>query len=145
MEARACSSCNETKSAEAFTRRRTHRPGKLVSECTPCKVNRNRSYRIKNRERVLEIERKSKFKQQYGISLEDYVRMLETQNGGCAICAATKPSNRTTYFAVDHCHATGVVRGLLCTKCNRGLGLFNDDTDRMERAVKYLKGDLFCL
>jgi hypothetical protein len=145
MEVRACSSCNETKPAEAFTRRRTHRPGKLVSECTPCKVNRNQRYRIKNRERVLEIERKSKFKQQYGISLEDYARMLGAQNGGCAICAATEPSSRTTYFAVDHCHATGVVRGLLCTKCNRGLGLFNDDTDRMGRAVKYLKGDLFCL
>jgi hypothetical protein len=81
-------------------------------------------------------------KQQYGITVEDYDVMLTSQNGGCAICGAEKPGGRTRYFAVDHCHATGDVRGLLCTKCNRGLGLFNDDTGRMERAVKYLKGDL---
>lgn len=122
--------------------RRTHRPGKLVSECTPCKVERNRRYRQENRERCLEIERKSKFKRQYGISLEDYDNMLAAQNGGCAICGTTTPSNRTMFFAVDHCHTTGVVRGLLCTKCNRGLGLFNDDTARLRNAVGYLERNI---
>ena len=124
--------------------RRTHRPGKLVSECTPCKVERNQKYRAENRERVLEIERRSKLKVAYGLSVEAYDEMLAAQGGGCAICGATKPSDRTKHFAVDHCQATNAIRGLLCTKCNRGLGLFNDDTDRMERAVKYLRGDLRC-
>lgn len=67
--------------------------------------------------------------------------MLAAQNGGCAICGATEPGGRTRYFPVDHCHTTGIVRGLLCTKCNRGLGLFNDDPERVARAVMYLKGD----
>lgn len=140
METRRCSVCNEVKPASAFTMRRTHRPGKLVSQCTPCKVERNRRYRMENRERVLEIERRSKLKIAYGLSVEIYNDMLAAQGGGCAICGVTKPGGRTNHFPVDHCHTTGVIRGLLCTKCNRGLGLFNDDTDRMERAVKYLKG-----
>ena len=142
MEARHCSICDEVKPAAAFTVRRTHRPGKLVSECTPCKVERNRRYRTENPERVLGIERRSKLKAAYGLSVEAYDEMLSAQGGGCAVCKSTKPGGRTKHFPVDHCHTTGVIRGLLCTKCNRGLGLFNDDTDRMERAVKYLKGDL---
>lgn len=141
METRTCSTCGEVKPAVAFTQRRTHRPGKRVSECTPCKVERNRRYRVANRERVLAIERRSWLKTAYGISVEAYDAMLEAQGGGCAICGATEPGGRTKHFPVDHCHTTGAIRGLLCTKCNRGLGLFNDDTDRMERAVKYLKGN----
>jgi hypothetical protein len=141
MEERTCSVCNEVKPATAFTVRRTHRPGKLVSQCTPCKAAYNRERRVSNREHMLAIERRSKFKNQYGISMEDYERMLAAQGGGCAICGATVPSSRTKFFAVDHCHATGVVRGLLCTKCNRGLGLFNDDTDRLSAAVRYLEGN----
>ena len=140
MEARRCSVCDEVKPATAFTVRRTHRPGKLVSQCTPCKVTYNRDRRIANREHMLAIERRSKFKKQYGITVEDYEQMLRAQGGGCGICGATVPSNRTKFFAVDHCHGTGKVRGLLCTKCNRGLGLFNDNTDRLSAAVRYLKG-----
>ena len=139
MEARACSSCNETKPADAFTRRRTHRPGKLVSVCNTCKVTYNRRRRAADPQHVYNIERRSKLKQQYGISMEEYDTMLAAQGGGCAICAATEPGGRTKYFPVDHCHTTGTVRGLLCTKCNRGLGLFNDDPARLERAAKFLK------
>ena len=142
MEARRCSSCDEVKPEEAFTRRHTHRPGKLVSVCTPCKVQYNKRRRRADPAKVYEIERRSKLKNQYGITVEEYDAMLAAQGGGCAICHATEPGGRTRYFPVDHCHTTGTVRGLLCTKCNRGLGLFNDNTGRMERAVKYLKGDL---
>lgn len=140
METRACTVCKEVKEAGFFTRRKTHRQGKLVSVCTPCKVNYNKARREHTPEKVAEIERRSKFKKQYGISLEQYAEMLENQGGGCAICGATKPSERTKYFAVDHCHSTGKVRGLLCSKCNRGLGLFNDKPERLKAAAKYLIG-----
>ena len=110
--------------------------------CKPCKVKANRDKRIANPEHFLHIERKSKFKNQYGITLEQYDKMLANQNGGCAICGAKTPSNRTKYFAIDHCHATGKVRGLLCMKCNRGLGLFNDRTDLLKSASNYLLGGL---
>jgi hypothetical protein len=140
METRACTVCKEVKENGFFTRRKTHRLGKLVSVCTPCKVNYNKARREHNPEQIAEIERRSKFKRQYGISLEQYDEMLENQGGGCAICGTTKPSERTKYFAVDHCHSTSKVRGLLCSKCNRGLGLFNDTPERLKAAAKYLIG-----
>ena len=116
------------------------RAGNRTSTCTPCRVEHNRQYRANNRERVLASERRSKLKTAYGLTVEEYETMLHSQGGSCAICGATEPGSRTKNFPVDHCHTTGAIRGLLCTKCNRGLGLFNDDTDRMEQAVKYLKG-----
>lgn len=136
---RTCTSCGSEKPLTAFATRKTHRPGKPVSQCMDCKVAYNRAYRQANKEQVYEIERKSKIKKAYGISVEDYDRMLKEQGGGCAICGTTVPSERTRYFTVDHCHATGKVRGLLCTKCNRGLGMFNDHIQRLQSAADYLK------
>lgn len=140
MDEHTCTVCNETKSLDAFTIRRTHRVGKPVSVCNPCKVRYNKQRRQENPERVAEVERRSKFKKNYGITLEDYYTMLENQGNACGICKVQTPGNRTKFFAVDHCHTTGKVRGLLCTKCNRGLGLFNDSTDKLLNALNYLKG-----
>lgn len=137
---RTCSRCSESKPIEAFTLMNGKRANNRTSTCTPCRTKYNKSRRARNPEHVYNIERRSKFKTQYGITIEEYDAMLKQQGGACAICGVDKPSGRTTHFAVDHCHTTGAVRGLLCTKCNRGLGLFNDDTIRIERAVKYLKG-----
>ena len=81
MEVHACSACKEEKPIEAFTLRRTHRPGKRVSVCNPCKVGYNRQRRIANPEHVYQIERRSKFKRQYGITPEDYDAMLLAQGG----------------------------------------------------------------
>lgn len=136
---RVCTKCGVDKPLTAFATRQTHRPGKPVSQCMDCKVAYNREYRQANKSRVYEIERKSKLKKAYGVSVEDYDRMLKEQGGGCAICSATVPGERTKYFTVDHCHATGKVRGLLCVKCNRGLGLFNDHVQRLQNAAEYLK------
>ncbi len=72
----------------------------------------------------------------YGITLDDYCSMLEEQQGCCAICRQEKT------LVVDHCHDVGRIRGLLCDKCNRGLGCFEDDVERLERAVLYLIGIL---
>jgi hypothetical protein len=72
----------------------------------------------------------------YGLTLEDYEAMLEAQDYGCAICGG-QGSRR---LVVDHCHATERVRGLLCDKCNIGLGWFRDDPELMDRAIGYLAG-----
>ncbi len=69
----------------------------------------------------------------YGLTLEQWDRMLIRQGGRCAVCEAP-----TQDLHVDHCHATGKVRGLLCANCNRGLGLFADDPARMRVAARYL-------
>jgi hypothetical protein len=63
--------------------------------------------------------------------------MLEAQGGRCAICRSDKPGGRGR-FAVDHCHSSGRVRGLLCVACNAGLGQFRDDPDLLRAAVAYL-------
>lgn len=78
----------------------------------------------------------------HGLSLEAYDSMLENQGGGCAICGTKTPGARTGVFAIDHCHKTGRVRGLLCTNCNNGIGRFHDDPDRLQRAARYLAANV---
>lgn len=79
-----------------------------------------------------------------GITLEQYQEMLEKQNGVCAICflPETRKDGRTQVtgrLAIDHCHKTNKVRGLLCHDCNTGIGKFYDDIPRIIRAAKYIK------
>lgn len=75
----------------------------------------------------------------YGIGLNEYAAMLQSQGQRCAICPATEPGGNSTSWHVDHDHATGRVRGLLCVRCNLGLGYFQDDPDRLVRASAYLR------
>ena len=73
---------------------------------------------------------------QYGITLDDYLRMHEEQDGLCAICKC--PEMHRTTLSVDHCHRTGEVRGLLCNLCNTGLGRFEDNPELVAEALSYL-------
>ena len=85
--------------------------------------------------------RNNSLQRNYGISLDDYNAMLKEQDGRCAICKSTehRGSARVTAFFVDHCHATGAVRGLLCNSCNRALGNFGDDIATLQNAINYLQ------
>lgn len=80
----------------------------------------------------------------YGITSKDYWKMYNNQNGVCSICKEPGFSMHKTVklgtLVVDHCHATGSIRGLLCHNCNRALGLLKDRRDVLLNAVKYLKG-----
>lgn len=82
-----------------------------------------------------EGHRNSYMKRRYGITVEDYDKMLAEQNGVCAICE--KKDKRR--LAVDHCHKTGTVRGLLCSSCNISVGRFDDNPDTLKRAIEYLQ------
>lgn len=73
-----------------------------------------------------------------GVCVTDYAEMLTRQQGKCAVCGCTLNSSRYTKFAVDHCHTTGKVRGLLCTQCNTALGLMKDSPRRLQSAINYL-------
>jgi hypothetical protein len=80
----------------------------------------------------------------YKISLDDYKSMLESQDGLCAICRGVEISQhrrtgKLKELAVDHCHATGKVRGLLCVRCNRGISYFKDTTNLLRSAISYLE------
>lgn len=90
-----------------------------------------------------EKQRRSSLVRKYGITVEDYERILAEQGGVCAVCGDPE---RTTHrgsaspwsLSVDHDHVTGRVRGLLCTPCNRGIGFLRDDPSIMRRALEYL-------
>lgn len=79
----------------------------------------------------------------YKITLTDYERMLAEQGSKCRICLGegfVLAAHHKAKLVVDHCHATGVVRGLLCPNCNRALGLLQDSTEALKRALHYLEG-----
>ena len=78
-------------------------------------------------------------KRKYGITFDDYLRMLSEQGGACAICGTTKPSNgRIKRWAVDHNHETKKVRALLCHCCNHGIGSFKENIQFLDAAKRYL-------
>jgi hypothetical protein len=97
------------------------------------KKQRNRDYAASGRKAP--ADRKSHLKRNFGLTLDDYDRMLEEQGGGCAICG--DPPGQTALH-VDHCHETGVVRGLLCFRCNSALGNLRDDPDIITLALVYV-------
>jgi hypothetical protein len=79
-------------------------------------------------------QRKNIFKKVYGISMADYEAMFERQGGACAICKRTGLK-----LCVDHCHLTGEVRGLLCSRCNSAIGFCSDDPILLQAAADYLQ------
>lgn len=89
----------------------------------------------RNRNKTYEEQRISRIRM-YGISVEDYERMLIEQDGGCYICGKKPENNRA--LDIDHDHVTGKVRGLLCSNHNRALGLLNDNPDLLLKSVEYL-------
>lgn len=90
------------------------------------------SWRSKNPAKTYLIKRRSLVKRKYGLTLEQVEQMRSTQKGVCRICLQQKP------LCVDHCHKTGRVRGLLCNRCNRAIGLLNDDFSTLIRAANHV-------
>lgn len=95
-----------------------------------------RDYIARNLERTRDVRRNSALRRKYDIDLDTYQHLLELQGGLCGIC--TKPLVPGKETHLDHCHATGAVRGVLCSTCNKALGLFRDDATVMSSAVDYI-------
>lgn len=89
---------------------------------------------LKGKERAADL----RLKREYHTSLAEYTKVFEFQNGRCAICKRPVPTGKAR-LAVDHCHTTGLLRGLLCWKCNRALGVFRDNLELLIAAAEYLK------
>ena len=99
-----------------------------------------RRWREKNPEKFAELNRNQRWRgilRKWGMTQDDYEALLAAQDGVCAICRGGPVGNKR-YLGIDHDHETGKRRGLLCDKCNRALGGFNDDPDALRRAADYL-------
>jgi hypothetical protein len=103
---------------------------KLMAADRAYKKLHQEKIRTRNRDRV-----RTKMMRRYGLSQETYDAMLAKQGGVCAICG-NGPGRRR--LAIDHCHKTGIVRGLLCGKCNGGIGALGDTAEGCYRAGHYL-------
>jgi len=142
-----CKGCNRELDASEFywkTQKQTQRVYKHSSFCRGCYQLSRRAYQqsymktYSKPEYCPEKREESRVKS-YGLTLEDYDDLFESQGGGCAICGSKSPKTpRNGRFCIDHNHETGEIRGLLCAPCNRALGLFGDDPKTINRAVQYL-------
>lgn len=94
--------------------------------------------RKKNQTRKPANQRKYQLRAKYGLTLDDFQRLFDEQNGICAICPRElELGGHKTH--VDHCHETGKVRGLLCFHCNTTIGKVNEDQDILARMAAYLR------
>lgn len=105
--------------------------------CLPCQSSYSKNWYSKNWHSVKETEKKKRVNS-YGISVEEYDRAVVEQGNKCKICST---SFATVLPRIDHCHKTGIVRGLLCNQCNAGLGMFRDNLSNLEKAIGYLRDE----
>lgn len=152
-----CRKCNHNKPFSDFGKD-IHRKNGITTACKSCRNPQSKAWRDKNKEYVKEInvrskakrkeyydspERKIKYRsldleRRFGLTHEDYLRMLELQGGVCAICGKVRLNKGKYHMAIDHCHKSGKVRGILCGWCNKGLGLFDDKPEFLNKAIEYL-------
>ena len=96
-------------------------------------------WRDKNKEYNSWRQRQYQLKYSYGLTEAEYQELLVSQDFRCGICGTKTPTGKWKVFAVDHCHQTNKVRGLLCNECNRGMGLLKDSVDILQKAIAYLE------
>lgn len=117
-----------------------------MRKCSMCKIDKDRTDFYDGRRNWCKscclkyrntTGKNKQLKKRYGIDIVEYNIMLEKQNFSCAICK-THISNLSVNLAVDHCHKSLKIRGLLCYNCNSGLGRFKDNIDLLAKAISYL-------
>ena len=91
---------------------------------------------LNSKERTIKRRQRSDLIKKFGINADQYEAIAKEQNYLCAICEKAEPCNRA--LAVDHCHSTKKVRGLLCDNCNTALGKFKDNVNLLQNAINYL-------
>lgn len=132
MKYKLCNRCNSEKEETEFTVKQDN-ASKKHGTCKQCLNTWQKQYRENNPEKV----KNSRIQRAFGLSLSAFNKMLAEQNGVCKIC--DKPEKEGRALAIDHCHTTKKIRGLLCKECNLGLGKFKDEMTIVEKALNYLK------
>lgn len=126
-----CRLCKEAKPLNCFYKHKNTKD-RLRNECISCVNIKTMQYYLANKGYINHKQREYHFRTKYGLSIEDLDNLKKEQKI-CAACGKDKP------LVVDHDHKTGIVRGLLCVKCNQGLGCFEDDPLALRGAAAYLE------
>ena len=143
-DAKHCHGCGRSQPLENF-HRDARRPDGRVTRCRDCRKayrkevyardpqaakDYQRAWKHRNPEKVSGYSRRFR----HGLEPAQYQALVAAQDGRCAICGRDDGDLR-----VDHCHVRHVIRGLLCDRCNRAIGLLGDDPERMEAAAQYVR------
>lgn len=133
-----CTICGEVKPQEEFHKRPETKDGRRT-DCKECFRKRSKkNWENKTLEERQYLGTKLRLKYQYGLSIEQFENLVNEQNNKCFICGVEGGYNGKPLY-VDHCHATGKVRKLLCQHCNSGLGMFKDNPELLLKAAEYIK------
>lgn len=127
-----CRFCN----LEFPRRGRSGKPPEICDNCKPYAQSlRNKKFKEKNKDiRVPSgVYKVRNLKGKYGLTLDEFTKMLEDQNYSCLICSSAEK------LVVDHCHDTNKVRGILCNSCNLSLGWAKDNPDTLRKLAEYVE------
>jgi hypothetical protein len=136
---RTCKTCKQEKPLELFAKGSGYKGG-FRPHCLSCRREyENSNFHKHKHKRPYDYEKDKdiKLKRTYGITYSEYLEILESQDNRCAICGTDNTNTRA--LAVDHCHDTGIIRGLLCSNCNTGIGNLRDDINLLQKAIQYLE------
>lgn len=147
---KVCGDCKLNKPASDFSKDK----GKYDGLCWHCKVCRkkyrqqphvrsqtsiyNKAERKKDPEKTKERDRKYTLSRYWGMTPEEFEKLLNDPGRKCKICKRPERSSEKKPLVIDHCHTSGRIRGLLCDDCNRGIGLLKDSPDILQNALDYL-------
>lgn len=142
-----CSVCKEEKALSEFNKNKTRKNGHSHI-CRDCDKkakqgttysDRNKAYAARNPDKIKLIGRASHLRNKYNLTIEEFDELRIAQNHRCFICGTHETETHREVLCVDHDHDTGSIRKLLCSKCNQGLGLFNDSSSLLKKAAEYLE------
>lgn len=124
---RKCSNCLTEKDDSEFYKGRSNK-------CKTCRNIDHQKWVNNNRDKTRRTMRNTNYKREHGITYDEYVKMFNEVGGLCQICGRSFEK-----LCIDHCHESGVTRGLLCNSCNIGIGHFEDNPNSIRSAIDYLK------
>jgi len=147
VKTKVCKKCKKKKSLSAFRKANWGKNG-YDSQCKVCRKLYAKQWRKRNPEEAKKKNRKQKLKINFGMTVDDYDKIFEIQKGVCAICGQPEISKNQyglRRLSVDHNHVTGKVRGLLCSRCNIGIGHLNvdkKDVTLLLNAIEYIRKNI---
>ena len=152
QDPKRCIMCKEVKPRSEFYKMRCGKGNSVESRCIACcrvravaygKTEQGRMGKAASCRKYSATENgkrqrlKNNLKSSVGLTVEQFTAMLTAQDNKCAICKVENGVPRRR-LAADHCHETGVFRGVLCHKCNLGIGFFNDNVEKLAAAIDYI-------